>query len=85
MRNRQTNHLENIRIFLYKGIKLQETAFSKLYHGLIMCIALVITSRVILQVTVVNNQGPNRLVGRKVFDSNYCRKPTLNCTIVWKP
>ncbi len=33
--------------------------------------------RVIPQGTVDNNLGPDRLVGPKALDPNYCRQPTL--------
>ncbi len=35
------------------------------------------TLRVIPQGTVDNNLGPDRLVGPKALDPNYCRQPTL--------
>ncbi len=33
--------------------------------------------RFILQVTVDNNIGPDRLAGTRALDPNYCRQPTL--------
>ncbi len=43
-------------------------------------VEIMLVIRVIPQGTVDNNLGPDRLVGPKALDPNYCRQPTQPTT-----